>query len=142
SGGSASTGTDYWVAYPSYISPGAGGAGSGSRALSITAVQDTTGILTIPGLGYSTNFSVQANQAVTLLLLPPPYPNYAVRLNATDGIENKGIHITATHPISVFTAGPNDGADGTRGLPTPTLGQDYVVMAYANARSQAVSTGP
>ena len=53
---------------------------------------------------------------------------------STDGVENKGIHIVSDdNPVTVYAINhvPYT-SDALVALPTPALGTDYMVMAYAN----------
>lgn len=82
--------------------------------------------VTNPNTGYKTQTSVRAND-VTIISVPTlECYNYG-----SDLIQNTGLHITATAPISVY--GSNFSYmtfDVTNVLPTPSLGTDYIVQAY------------
>lgn len=118
-----SKGTDYWVMFNSnYDNNG------GSREIFIAADVDTTGTVTIPGMGFSQNFSAAAGTVATVVV--PVDAN----VSQADGIEAKGIHITTDNEVSVY--GLNRipfTTDAYLALPTDALGSDYLVLGYTNA---------
>jgi IgGFc binding protein/PKD domain len=93
--------------------------------LLITSDVANTGTVTIPGLGFSSNFTLAAGQG-TYVEIP-----IAAAMLTVDGVENTGIHVTAQSEVTVvglsyYTAS----SDGYLGLPTPVLGTNYIVMSW------------
>jgi len=83
-----------------------------------------TGTVTIPGLGVTNDFSVEAG-LVTNISLPS-----SVMMSYYDWVEAKGIHVTASQPVSVygmifswFTS------SSFTGYPTPLLGSNYCLLS-------------
>jgi hypothetical protein len=116
-----SKGTEFWLTFPGNLSVA-------ELVLFITGDQDTTGTVALPGLGFTSSFTVSAG-TVTPVLLPP-----AAALNSSDTIENKGVHITAESEVTVY--GLNRvpfTTDAYLGLPTDILGTEYLVLGYQNS---------
>src|ERR1035438_3323230 len=122
--GNDSLGTNFWVAFIyldqenlSYLS------------LYISSPVAITGTVTIPATGSysgSTNTFTIASGAVTNIII-----DYSLMISDSDtNIENKGIHITTSQPVSVyaFEYQVNESASFTC-YPTPLLGTNYCIMA-------------
>ena len=77
-----SKGTDFWLMFD-------GNAGSNTTSLFITSDVNTSGMVDIPGLGFSQAFSVVANTVTTVLL-----PNNC-SFHTSDVIDNKGFNVTS-----------------------------------------------
>jgi hypothetical protein len=119
-----SLGTDFWIAFmyldqenPSYFS------------LYITSPVGATGTVSIPSTasysGSTNTFTIPAG-AVTNIVI-----DYSLMISDSDtNIENKGIHITTSQPVSVyaFEYQLHDSAAFTC-YPTPLLGTTYCIMA-------------
>jgi len=120
-GAADSRGTDFWIAFPSNIGPA-------TLNLFITGETDTTGTVDIPGVAFSTPFSVTAG-AVTTVDIPS-----GAQLLGSDSIEAKGIHVTALSEVTVYGINRIQATtDAYLGLPTDILGTEYVVLGYKNA---------
>lgn len=115
-----SVGTDFWLGFmPNYQSP--------QLKLYITAQEDATGNISVPGTGYSYDFSVAANSAIEVII-----PNADAYVNVNQTIVNKGIHVTSDQPVSVYMLNYYlHTADASLVYPTQTNGSDYFVSAYA-----------
>src|SRR3954467_13349973 len=74
-----SKGTDFWLTFP-------GNNSTANASLFISGTTSTSGLVTIPGAGFSTAYTVTPG-AVTTIPLPS-----AVFLNSSDVILNNGIH--------------------------------------------------
>jgi hypothetical protein len=123
---SDSQGIEFWLAFPGnlHIWP----AELRELGLLITGSVETTGTVTIPGLEFSTPFTVTAG-TVTTVALPP---NAA--LNSSNRVENKGIHVTARDAVTVYGLNRfSASTDAYLGLPTDGLGTEYIVLAYQNS---------
>jgi hypothetical protein len=85
-----SKGTEFWLMFNGNL-PG------GGEVVNLFLAGDTatTGTVEIPGLGFSAPFSVTPG-TVTTVTLP-----LAVRMNSSDLIENKGVHVTASEEVTV-----------------------------------------
>ncbi len=97
----------------------------------ITSDQSTVGTIQIPGQGFSQAFSVTANQTTTVTLDNPIAEHFTNQV-----IENKGIYIETVDTVSVFAINFNGyTADGTKILPTPSLGTEYRISSYQGLSS-------
>lgn len=120
-----SKGTDFWLMFNANYS------GAQQLSLFITADVPTTGEVTIPGLGFSTPFSVTP-PAVTTVVIP-----LGAEVRTSDVVESKGIHVTALNEVTVY--GLNRipyTTDAYLGLPTDILGTEYIVLAYKGGGTQ------
>lgn len=109
-------GTDFWIAFPRNQS---------SAELKIFVSSNYTAncsaISAYPGVTQS--FSVTPGILTQI--------NVPVGVALAGGVENKGIRITATHPIAVYGLNKQLGTtDAFLGLPVIALGTDYRIMTY------------
>lgn len=112
-------GQDFWIAFPPNTS-------YQEIKLFISSDISTTGSVSsaVPGVGQ--DFSVTPG-TITEILLPS-----GVQLSGY--IENKGIHVTANHPVSLY--GLNRmmaSTDAYLALPVPSLGTEYWLLTYKTA---------
>jgi hypothetical protein len=122
-------GTDYWLMFPTpYTVDGA--------ELFISGKSNANVTVSIPGLGWSQNLSIVPGQVTTVSL---PAGVYA---SSNDGVESKGIHLTADAPLAVYGFHAVDfESDGFLGLPTDALGTDYFVVSYPNSYQNGTEFG-
>gem|GEM_PF-2227181 len=115
-----SSGTDFWLAFPgNYSTP--------KLTLFITGAEATTGQVEITGLGFTRSFTVSPGQVTSVDITS------SADLSAVDGVENKGIHVTAQKEITVYGLNRVQAStDAYLGLPTDILGTDYVTLGYKN----------
>ena len=130
----ASAGKDFWLTFPGnlnlYCPPPGCYQQRPATTLFITSPQTTTGTVTVPGLGYTRTFSVQANSVTAVSV------NNLTSLDSSDLVETLGIHVTAQDPVTVY--GLSDlpfTTDAFLGLPTDALGTEYVALGYKNSAS-------
>lgn len=116
-----SLGTDFWLGFMhNYV-------GSESLSLFITGPTATSGTVSVPGLGFSQPFSVTPG-TVTTVTVP-----LGAEVRNSDVAENKGIHVTASDPVTVYGLNRRGfTTDAFLGLPTAVLGTDHIVLAYKN----------
>ncbi len=122
-GAPSNAGTNFWLMFPQNYSDGYGTA---LQRLFITSPVDTNGTVTIPGLNFTQNFTVQANTVVTV-------PLGFAQVYESDVVQNKGIHVTSAQPVIVY--GLNQRyftSDAFLGLPANAIGKDYYVLTYSN----------
>ena len=118
--GLSNAGTEFWLGFPQNIY-------EGELTLYLTGSTATTGAVAIPGEGFSESFSVTPG-AVTAVKLPG-----SAEMSTYDGIEEKGIHVTAGAPVVVY--GLDDypyTTDAYTALPTNVVGTKYTVLAYGS----------
>lgn len=120
-----SQGVEFWLTFPGNLRffPSE----LQELSLFITGNLDTAGTVSIPALEFSTSFTVTAGTATTVMLPP------TAALNSSDLVDDNGIHVTAMHEVAVygFNRRPTT-SDGYLGLPTASLGTEYIVLAYQN----------
>jgi gliding motility-associated-like protein len=118
--GQTNEGTDFWFAFMEHRD-----IGLNSMVAMITAKENTTGRISIPGQGWSEPFSVQANE-VTLVTLPK-----TAETLSSENITQTGVHVTSQRPVSVYIHQYyNRRAEAAVVLPRETLGRAYYVMSY------------
>jgi IgGFc binding protein/Bacterial Ig-like domain (group 1) len=114
----ATVGTDFWVGFQSNI------AGDPTLTLFISGGSATSGTVTPKGMA-GIHFTVTPGH-VTSVLVPTSY-----MASATDGIEEKGIHITSGAPVTVYGLNRYPATtDAYLAIPTASLGTNYRVMSY------------
>jgi len=112
------SGTEFWLAFE------ANGAAS-DPSLQILGASGTVGSVEIPGLAFTSPFSIPAEGLATVVL-----PATA-SLSTTDGVETLGVHVTANEPIVVYGLDVNpDSADSYLALPVAALGAAYETVSY------------
>ncbi len=114
-----SRGTEFWLAFPgNYV-------GGSTMSLFIAGDVATTGTVEIPGLAFSTAFSVTPG-TVTTVTLPA-----AADIQTSDLVEAKGVHVVANAEVTVYGLSRIPATtDAYLGLPVDILGTEYFVMAY------------
>jgi hypothetical protein len=117
-----SQGIDFWLTFPA-------NQGQPTLSLFITGNTNTTGTVTIPGLGFTAPFTVTTGTVTTVTL-----PSMAVLdSSAVEPIENKGIDVTPLNEVAVYGLNRIPATtDAYLGLPTDILGTEYIVLAYQN----------
>ncbi|MEP7277010.1 MAG: PKD domain-containing protein [Bacteroidota bacterium] len=129
-------GKDFWIGYGNHVrmfGQISAGTPAEQMQLYITSDQGTTGNVAIPGIGFSIDFSVVANQITTINI-----PRTAGLFN--EGLSNLGIHVTADKPVVVYSfiyVGSVSGA--TLCLPTTTLGKQYYSVNYTQVSNESNS---
>ncbi len=114
----SSLGTDFWVAFFSVINNGLG------LSLYISSPVGATGTVTIPGFSITNDFSVEAG-VVTNISIPS-----SIMMSYYDWIEAKGIHVTASQPVSVYgMVFSHFTSSSFTGYPTPLLGSNYCILS-------------
>jgi hypothetical protein len=114
-----SKGTEFWLIFMQNYS-----GDSTNLQLFITSDVDTSGKVEIPGLTWSQAFTVTADTTTTVNI-----PISAML--STNGIHNKGIHLTAEDEVTVY--GLNQiqyTTDAYLSLPIDVLNVKYFVLAY------------
>ena len=116
-----SKGKDFWLTFPGNYSPGA-------LSFFISGDESTTGTVSVPGTGFSTNFTVTPGMVTTVTL-----PTGTLELNASNVIENKGIHVVAGKEVTVYALNRvTASTDAYLALPTDILGTSYINLGYKN----------
>lgn len=116
----STNGKDFWLGFMSNNNT----AGT-SLDLYISSTTATSGTVSVPLAGWSNTFNTVPG-TVTIVNVPVTY-----MASGSENIESKGIHVVSNDSISLFAMNyKNASFDAALILPTPTLGDDYYVMAY------------
>jgi gliding motility-associated-like protein len=92
----------------------------------ITAEQNTSGVVSIPLLGWEVPFDVIASQA-TVIQVPN---NLAEHIGQSDVVVNRGVRVSALDSVSVFAVNfQNFSTDATKVLPINALGTTYRISS-------------
>jgi PKD repeat protein len=103
--------------------------------LYIAADEPTTGFVEVPGFDFEQDFTVTPGTA-TQVVVPS-----AARLAGSDLVTVNGIRVCADHEVSVYgNSLRGSTTDAYLGLPTDSLGTDYLVMSYPADLSHFVET--
>lgn len=120
-----SRGREFWLAFPT------NNTGTPALTLFITGDTATTGQVVIPGL-LNTSFSITPG-AVTPVTIPA-----SAQQAVTDGVESKGILVTAGADVSVYGLNRiQHTTDAFLGLPSGSLGTEYIVLAFPTGHSSS-----
>ncbi|WP_305952696.1 IgGFc-binding protein [Emticicia oligotrophica] len=119
--GQSSNGKDFWLMFENGYQRGR------QFSIYLSAKNNTTGYVEIPGISFYQTFSIKADSVVSIIL-----PN-SVETITSDGVEVKGIHIVAIDDISVYGLnGSTASSDAFLGIPKSQLGLYYMIMSYTN----------
>jgi len=101
---------------------------SATYAVNITSFYNTNGTLTIPGIGYTTTYSVTPG-VVTRLIIPAADVTYTA-----EGLASQAVHVTSTKNIALFydEGYASERLDNTYVLPDTLLGNNFYVMSYCS----------
>ena len=118
---SDSQGTEFWLTFPGNLES------FPELTLFIAGSTATMGTVEIPGLAFSSPFSVTPG-TVTSVSLPPD-----AQISTSDTVENLGIHVTAAAEVSVYGLNRIQfTTDAYMGLPVDILGTSYVALGFQN----------
>ena len=128
-------GKDFWVGYGYHQVMSVSNAQD--MVLYFATEQVTNIVISIPGTGYIQNITTAAgNNVVTSAIIPKTGGNDARLL--TEGLSNKGIHITSDKPMVAYAHVYNSSVSGATILfPTNTLGKEYYSVNYKNWSNSA-----
>ncbi|MBY0479206.1 MAG: PKD domain-containing protein [Chitinophagaceae bacterium] len=124
-------GRDFWVAYGYHQVMTVN---NGQEMVLYFATEAATNVtVTIPGIGYTANYSIPANTVFTSNPIPKGVGQDARLLTESTAGENKGIHIVSDQPIVAYAHIYNASVSGASILfPTNTLGREYYSINYTN----------
>lgn len=114
-------GNDFWVSFMQNFDVPT------NCIIYITSAQGATGTVSMPGSGWSQNFTVGANASIGIQIPTAQNPN----IETGNVTLNKGIHIVSNNLIAVYAANQrNASSDATLVLPVTALGDQYMIMSY------------
>ncbi len=113
-------GKNFWLSFmKNYIN-------QSDLTLIISAKRACSGTVSNPNTGWSTNFSVGANNITSVTI-----PATQAYCTVSEVVKNLGVCVTATDSISLFASNFQEYTyDVTNVLPTDALGMEYVVQSY------------
>lgn len=116
-------GTDFWCVLPVRLHS------SEACRFYYSSPQNATITFSHPSTNWTTTKTVVAN-VVGEFAFPSAQLN-RLRMTSSDEVTNTGLHITSDVPISLYVAHlGTTSCDISYVLPTPTLGQDYLIEPY------------
>ncbi len=126
-------GKDFWVGYGYHQQMLNGGnGGSQSMVLYFATDQATNITINIPGVGYTQTLTSPAGNNVLTSATIPKFGAQDARL-LTEGLSNKGIHITSDKAMVTYAHVYNSSVSGATILfPTNTLGKEYYSINFKN----------
>lgn len=111
-------GREFWMGFMQNAS------GTQQLTLKISAIQATTGTVSVPLAGWSTPFTVGANGVISVAV-----PN-VYEATGSETAQAKGVYINSAEPITVTAVNyQNQTTDATQVLPVQALGTAYRVDA-------------
>ncbi len=124
-------GTNFWFGFMEHINPT-----TNTKVVMITSKQNTEGVVSIPGLGFNSPFSVAANDVVIIEM--PAESEFL----GSESVKNIGINVTSNLPVSVYIHQYNQArSDATLVLPIGSISTSYYVMSYTGISSGFVGDG-
>jgi gliding motility-associated-like protein len=127
-------GKDFWVGYGFHARMNTT-ANSQNMVLYFTSDVNANVKVEIPLLGYSTTYTVKANQVTETAPLPKSGAQDARLMK--EGISNSGIHITSDAPVVAYAHIYDGSVSGASLLfPTNTLGQDYYTLGFTQGSNE------
>ena len=118
-------GTEFWIAFPPNLA-----LFRDAARISVIISSDTTtsGLIEIPGIGFSRSFNAFAGAVTTVVL-----PLDAEIGFTSDRVSGKGVHVTANAPVAVYgISRVPESTDAFLALPVDLLGTSHVVLGYQN----------
>jgi len=123
--GQTNEGVDFWFGFMEHINPT-----TNRKVVLITSKTNTSGTLTITGLGTTENFTVTAN-SVTSIELPD-----ATEYLGSEEIKETSVHLVSNDLVSVYIHQYNSArSEATVVLPVSSISNEYYVMAYSGVSS-------
>jgi hypothetical protein len=122
----STVGTEFWTAFGSNIQ------GSDSHTIYLSSDQSVNATVAVPGTGFDQDVAVTPGTVTSVDV------GQSSELTTGDGIQNLGIHITASGPISVY--GLEDSifsTDGFTALPVTAIGDSYDVLGWDSSPQSA-----
>jgi len=124
-------GTNFWFGFMEHVNPN-----TNTKVVMITSKQNTAGVVSIPGLNFSSTFTVQANQVIIIEM-----PSESEFLGS-EFVRDIGINVSSNLPVSVYIHQYNSArSEATVVLPVESISSAYYVMCYSGIASSFVGDG-
>ncbi len=105
--------------------------GDNTMVVMITSLTNTSGTVSMPGLGFTRSFNVAAND-VTLVTMPP-----TAETTGSERIQQNAIHVISNDPVSVYIHQYQSfRAEASIVLPVPSISNEYYVLCYSGVDQQ------
>lgn len=118
-----SRGKDFWLCFPQNAR--SENASKLVLRLTITSDRTTTGTVTIPGIGFSKNFALEATKIITIDL------DSVIEVFGSDQLQKLAVHVEADNDIAVFGLSTRKASTDTYlAYPTNVLGTSYRAVGY------------
>lgn len=122
-------GTEFWVGFMENFVQGGP---DEELNLFITSDLNTSGTVTIPQQGWSTNFNVTANSTTSVTI-----PNSIAEHFDNQIIDMRGVFVETQDTVAVFAINQETyTADGTKILPIQALGIEYRIASYQGTSAE------
>ena len=113
-------GTEFWFGFMEHFDERIN-----TKVAMITSKVNTSGTVTVPGLGFTQPFNVAANQ-VEIITLPLETETFGSHV-----ITENSVKVTSNDPVSVYIHQYHDNhAEATVVLPVSTIGSKYYTLSY------------
>jgi gliding motility-associated-like protein len=123
----STTGTDFWLSFMQNFDTPV------STQIYITSDVGATGTVSIPGSGWSVNFTIGANGSQYIEV--PAAQNACISQPNT--VLNRAVRVQSDTPVAVYAANQRTASsDATIVFPTIALGDNYLVTTYSHFSSQ------
>lgn len=133
--GFSNKGKDFWLGYGYHQRMSVN---TQNLVLYFTSDSAANITVTVPGVGYTANYSLPANTVLTSSPLPKTGAQDCRLLS--EGLYNTGIHIVADKPIVVYAQIYSANVTGaTLLLPSHTLGKEYYSINYTQKSNETGS---
>ncbi len=120
-------GTEFWLSFL------LNGESTGSTQLYITSDVAATGTASMPGTGWSQNFTIPANGSVSVTI--PLAQGAAIDVN--NMVLNKAVKVVSNFPVAVYASNQTSASsDATVIMPVNALGDTYFVNSYTTFGSE------
>lgn len=119
-------GTDFWMSFMQHRN-----VGDNTMVVMITSLTNTSGTVSIPGLGFTSQFNVAAND-VTLITMPA-----SAETIGSEIVQQNAIHVVSNAPVSVYIHQYQSfRAEASIVLPVTSLSNEYYVLCYSGVDQQ------
>lgn len=120
-------GTDFWLAFPQVFDNV-----QAVFQVNISSTQATSGNVSVPGGGFSENFTVTPGVVSTVVI-----PSTLAAISGSDTVLNLAIHVVTDDEVVVYANTYHlFRSEATLVLPTPSLGNEYYAMSYSSEIKQ------
>jgi gliding motility-associated-like protein len=115
-------GTSFWLGFMANATDGP----DDELLVTVSSQHATSGVIEIPGQGWSQNFYVDAQSSIEISV-----PDNLAEIVTDQFIESRAVHIECAQPVTVQASNyAQSSADATRILPEALIGTKYIAASY------------